>query len=196
MAVKAANARDEEAAHLNSTPLFLNFSSHQLEKCAPDRATAMSSSRIRLNHDAYRVGWISALPLEKTAAIAMLDADHASLPQPKSDNNTYHLGEIGDHNIVIACLPSGRYGLTSAAVVSQQMLSTFPSIEIGLMVGIGGGVPSTAADIRLGDIVVSKPTGLFPGVVQYDYGKTMGNGSFHRTGSLNNPPDRHLDCNF
>ncbi len=152
----------------------------------------MSSSRVRLNHDAYKVGWISALALEKTAAIAMLDASHASLPQPKSDNNTYHLGEIGDHNIVIACLPSGRYGLTSAAVVSQQMLSTFPSIEIGLMVGIGGGVPSTAADIRLGDIVVSKPTGLFPGVVQYDYGKTMGDGSFHRTGSLNNPPDRLL----
>lgn len=152
----------------------------------------MSSSRIRLSHDAYRVGWISALPLEKTAAIAMLDASHASLPQPKSDNNTYHLGEIGDHNIVIACLPSGRYGLTSAAVVSQQMLATFPSIELGLMVGIGGGVPSTLADIRLGDIVVSKPTGLFPGVVQYDYGKALGDGSFHRTGSLNNPPDRLL----
>ncbi|KAJ0413277.1 hypothetical protein BJY00DRAFT_306433 [Aspergillus carlsbadensis] len=152
----------------------------------------MSSSRIRLTHDAYRVGWISALPLEMAAAIAMLDASHAPLPQPKGDHNTYHLGEIGDHNIVIACLPTGIYGLTSAAVVAQQMLSTFPSIDIGLMVGIGGGVPSASVDVRLGDVVVSKPTGQFPGVIQYDYGKTVADGSFHRTGSLNNPPERLL----
>ncbi|KAL2860042.1 hypothetical protein BJX68DRAFT_77304 [Aspergillus pseudodeflectus] len=152
----------------------------------------MSSSTIRLTHDAYRVGWISALPLEMAAAIAMLDASHAPLSQPEGDHNTYHLGEIGDHNIVIACLPTGIYGLTSAAVVAQQMLSTFPSIDIGLMVGIGGGVPSLAADVRLGDIVVSKPTGQFPGIIQYDYGKTVADGSFHRTGSLNNPPERLL----
>ncbi|KAL2839085.1 nucleoside phosphorylase domain-containing protein [Aspergillus pseudoustus] len=152
----------------------------------------MSTSRIRLTHDAYRVGWISALPLEMAAAIAMLDASHAPLPQPKADRNTYHLGEIGSHNVVIACLPSGIYGLTSAAVVAQQMLSTFPSIDIGLMVGIGGGVPSATVDVRLGDVVVSKPTGLFSGVIQYDYGKTMADGSFHRTGSLNNPPESLL----
>ncbi|KAL3454233.1 hypothetical protein BJX65DRAFT_85677 [Aspergillus insuetus] len=152
----------------------------------------MSSSGVRLTHDAYLVGWISALPLEMAAAIAMLDASHAPLPQPKGDHNTYHLGEIGDHNIVIACLPTGIYGLTSAAVVAQQMLSTFPSIDIGLMVGIGGGVPSASADVRLGDVIVSKPTGLFPGVIQYDYGKTVTDGSFHRTASLNNPPERLL----
>jgi len=39
------------------------------------------------------------------------------------------------------------------------------------MVDIGG-VPSPRNDIRLGD-VASKPTGLLPGVVQYDCGKTM-----------------------
>ncbi|KAL2865255.1 uncharacterized protein BJX67DRAFT_373335 [Aspergillus lucknowensis] len=119
----------------------------------------------------------------------MLDASHAPLPQPKGDHNTYHLGEVGDHNIVIACLPTGVYGLTSAAVVANQMRLTFPSIDIGLMVGIGGGVPSALADIRLGDVVVSKPTGGFSGVVQYDYGKALSNGTFHRTGSLNNPPE-------
>jgi hypothetical protein len=51
------------------------------------------------------------------------------------------------------------------------MRTTFPSIRFGLMVGIGGGVPSTNEDIRLGDIVISKPTGVLGGVVQYDYGK-------------------------
>lgn len=33
------------------------------------------------------------------------------------------------------------------------------------MVGIGGGIPSSHADIRLGDIVVSQPTDTFGGVI-------------------------------
>jgi nucleoside phosphorylase len=55
------------------------------------------------------------------------------------------------------------------------------------MVGIGGGVPSAEADIRLGDVVVSQPYQTFGGVVQYDMGKTTTSG-FERTGSLNSPP--------
>jgi nucleoside phosphorylase len=78
--------------------------------------------------------------------------------------------------------------MTSAATVASQMLSTFPSIWFGLMVGIGGGVPREGVDIRLGDVVVSKPTGDFGGVVQYDFGKTVEHGVFERTGSLNKPP--------
>ena len=41
------------------------------------------------------------------------------------------------------------------------MLLSFPNIRFGLLVGIGGGVPSEENDIRLGDIVVSKPHGTF-----------------------------------
>lgn len=52
---------------------------------------------------------------------------------------------------------------------------------------IGGGVPSTEADIRLGDVVVSQPHRVHGGVVQYDSGKTTLIG-FERTGSLNSPP--------
>jgi hypothetical protein len=40
----------------------------------------------------------------------------------------------------------------------------------------------------IGDVVVSKPTGGFGGVVQYDFGKAVGQGVFERTGSLNKPP--------
>jgi hypothetical protein len=59
------------------------------------------------------------------------------------------------------------------------MRSTFPAIRFGLMVGIGGGVPSKKIDIRLGDVVVSKPTaGTFGGVLQYDFGKTISRGRF------------------
>lgn len=57
------------------------------------------------------------------------------------------------------------------------------------MVGIGGGVPTLGNDIRLGDVVVSKPSGTSGGVVQYDFGKTVQEGRFKRRGSLNRPPD-------
>ena len=118
----------------------------------------------------------------------MLDEIHSNLPTMSNDQNTYVLGRIRAHNVVIACLPSGVYGTTSAATVANQMLSTFRSIRFGLMVGIGGGVPSSEADIRLGDVVVSEPTGDFGGVVQYDFGKTVAQGVFERTGRLNSPP--------
>jgi nucleoside phosphorylase len=122
------------------------------------------------------------------AAKAMLDVIHPSLPTSLDDQNTYVLGRIYAHNVVIACLPSGAYGTTSAAIVATQMLITFRSIRFGLMVGIGGGAPSKKADIRLGDVVVSEPTGDFGGVVQYDFGKTVGQGIFERTSRLNRPP--------
>lgn len=111
-------------------------------------------------HNDYTVGWICALPLEMAAARAMLDEAHIRLQQPEDGHNTYVLGEISGHNVVVACLPSGIYGTISAAVVAKQMLFTFRSIRFGLMVGIGGGVSSPSTEIRLGDVVVSKPTGV------------------------------------
>ncbi|CCF43601.1 hypothetical protein CH063_13257, partial [Colletotrichum higginsianum] len=68
------------------------------------------------------------------------------------------------------------------------MLHSFPNVRIGLMVGIGGGAPSLKHDIRLGDVVVSKPGGGNGGVFQYDFGKTTQNCSFQETGFLNQPP--------
>ncbi|KAJ5907909.1 hypothetical protein N7495_000591 [Penicillium taxi] len=146
------------------------------------------ADRASLSHRDYTVGWICALPLEMAAAKLMLDSIHPSLPRPPTDHNTYILGNIGDHNIVIACLPSGAYGNISAATVAIQLLSSFHSIRFGLMVGIGGGIPTSGADIRLGDIVVSQPTETFGGVIQYDLGKALSGGRFQRTGMLNRPP--------
>ncbi|KAL2800686.1 nucleoside phosphorylase domain-containing protein [Aspergillus keveii] len=138
--------------------------------------------------DDYMVGWICALPLEMAAAKGMLDEIHPYLPMSPGDHNNYLLGRIGAHNIAVACLPAGVYGTTSAATVATQMLATFPFIRISLMVGIGAGVPSSEVDIRLGDVVVSKPTGTLGGVVQYDLARTLAGGSFSRVGSLNKPP--------
>ena len=140
-------------------------------------------------HVKYTVGWVCALPKEQTAATAMLDQRHNNLPKPPNDPNTYTLGSIGKHNIVIACLPKGQIGNNSAANVATWMVSTFPSIKIGLMVGIGGGIPSK---VRLGDVVVSTPILQYPGVVQLDFGKAKDGGEFERIGSLNNPPSALL----
>ncbi|KAF2785582.1 purine and uridine phosphorylase, partial [Melanomma pulvis-pyrius CBS 109.77] len=142
-----------------------------------------------LRREDYTVGWICALPVELAAAQEMLDEEHNDLNRDLGDNdeNLYALGSIGGHNVVIVCLPAGRIGNNPAAAVAMQMRSTFKGIRFGMMVGIGGGVPSAEVDIRLGDVVVSQPHLTFSGVVQYDIGKATPSG-FERTGSLNSPP--------
>lgn len=138
------------------------------------------ANRQRLSHDDYRVGWICAIPIEMAAARAMLDEVHDCLPNWPNDENTYTLGSIGQHNIVIVCLPTGGYGTNNAAIVASNMYRSFPSLSVRLMVGIGGGVPGKG-DVRLGDVVVGSM------VVQYDIGKTNPHG-FQRTGVQRLPP--------
>ncbi|KAL4973635.1 hypothetical protein BDW66DRAFT_168453 [Aspergillus desertorum] len=142
--------------------------------------------------DHYTAAWICALPLELAAACAMLDEQHAEHPpieRNSRDNNTYVLGRVESHNVVVVCLPYGVTGTIPAARLANQMLATFPKIRFGLMIGIGGGAPSERHDIRLGDVVVGSPQGLHGGVIQYDFGKTVQHGRFQRTGMLNKPPE-------
>ncbi|KAJ6118823.1 hypothetical protein N7471_013443 [Penicillium samsonianum] len=137
----------------------------------------------------YTVGWICAVPVEYIAAQEFLDEEHdkPSFVSP-NDANDYTLGRMGEHNVVIAVLPDGEYGTASAASVATNMLNSFHNIRIGLMVGIGGGVPSENHDIRLGDVVVSAPGGGESGVFQYDFGKSIQDQSFQHTRFLNQPP--------
>ncbi|KAF3009412.1 hypothetical protein E8E14_010117 [Neopestalotiopsis sp. 37M] len=139
----------------------------------------------------YTVGWICALGTELVAAASFLDKKHDRPDNlPVHDNNSYILGQIDKHNIVIAALPNGQYGLVSAATVARDMVRSFPNVRIGLMVGIGGGAPSSKHDIRLGDVVVSSPSSGSDsgGVFQYDFGKAIQDSSFVVTGHLNQPP--------
>lgn len=137
----------------------------------------------------YQIGWICALPIETAAARLMLDEKYEDLQeQDNLDTNIYTLGRVGAHNIVIASL-GPPYGTTSAAAVAVNMIRTFSSsLRLGIFVGVGGGIPSQDHDIRLGDVVVSQPSGTCGGVVQYDMGKYHPGGGFERTGSLNAPP--------
>lgn len=115
---------------------------------------------------------------------AMLDEIHDPLPTNR-DHNSYTLGRISGHNVVIATMP--QPGNNAAATTATQLLNDFPSIRFSLLVGIGGGVP-VEADVRLGDVVVSQPTAIFGGIVQYDIGKCEEGGQFRRIGFLNKPP--------
>ncbi|KAE8144899.1 purine and uridine phosphorylase [Aspergillus avenaceus] len=132
-----------------------------------------------LPNDDYTIGWIAALHIERAAAEGMLEEKHG--PQ--------------QFNIVIAGLPDSQVGSSPAASVAKSMLFTFPNIRVGLMVGIGGGIPENDENsideeesIRLGDVVISsdKATG---GVIAYDFGKLLADGSIQQAYALNRPPE-------
>ncbi|SCO84738.1 uncharacterized protein FRV6_08865 [Fusarium oxysporum] len=141
------------------------------------------------NPQKYTVGLICAIATEYLAAQLFLDEEHDG-PEFVSANDSSHytLGKIGKHNVVIAVLPHGEYGISSAAGVAKDMLNSFPNVRFGLMVGIGGGAPTPEHDIRLGDVVVSASGHGKGGVFQYDFGKAVQGQEFQETGFLNQPP--------
>ncbi|KAI7973959.1 hypothetical protein EIK77_004979 [Talaromyces pinophilus] len=185
---------------------------------------SMTEPPAKFAHGDYTVGWICALPeTELVAAMAMLDEKHPGLPATDPhDANSYVLGRIGDHNVVIACLPAATTGKVSAATVAKDMIRSFPAIRFGLMVGIGGGAPYYGArgdensatveeedesseyseddsedirDIRLGDVVISLHSKSSDAVVQYDFGKSLQKREFVRSGGkLNKPPNLVLSA--
>lgn len=144
----------------------------------------------------YTIGWVCAIPPELVAARLHLDTEHSAdeYEAPPNDDNAYVFGAIGKHNIVIATLPNGEYGTSSAAGVARDMIRSFTNVRIAFMVGIGGGAPLVGhdvkrrQDIQLGDVIVSTPTNGRGGVVQYDYGKAIQEREFRLTGHLNSPP--------
>lgn len=141
----------------------------------------------------FTVGWICALPLELTAAQGMLDEKYedSDLVQEPIDTNQYTLGQIAGHQIAVTCLISAGNNHASSAAIHMQY--TFKNLRFILMVGIGGGIPnlSMGNDVRLGDVVVSRPSGTSSGVIQYDSGKLLQGQDFLRQGALR-PPPQHL----
>ena len=151
-------------------------------------AAHLPTSNDAMQNEFYTIGWICAIHTEYVAAQAFLDDKHGRPEHVSPHDNDYTLGTVGKHNVVIAVLPDGEYGTASAAGVARDMLHSFPNVRIGLMVGIGGGAPSSKHDIRLGDIVVSAPRNGKGAVSQYDFGKTIQDQSFLTTSVLDQPP--------
>lgn len=92
--------------------------------------------------------------------------------------------------MVIAVLRDGEYSINSAAAVARDMLHSILNVRTGLMVGIGGGAPSSKYDIRLGDVVVSSRDDSKSGVFQYDFPKTIQNQAFEEASFLD--PTRYI----
>lgn len=152
------------------------------------------------NSASYSVGWIAAHPYARAAALMMMDEIHKEpkdFVQNGGDQNSYVWGRVSKHNVVIASLPAGQYGLVSAANTAGGMRSSLPHIRIGLLVGIGAGIPDKH-DILLGDVVVSNPDGTNGGVVQYDFYKGKGDNDSsylkERKGFLSSPPQALLSA--
>jgi len=155
--------------------------------------------------EAYTVAWIAALPHERAAGEAMFDVRQGEPPagfsKNPSDPNAYSWGRVGKHNVVLAALPAGEYGTNAAATIAQGLRSSLPHVRLGLLVGIGAGIPGEPRgrgqqavfqpDIRLGDVAVSMPDGTSGGVVQVDLVKAKhsnGQECIERKGFLDGPP--------
>jgi nucleoside phosphorylase len=131
-----------------------------------------TNSRPR-DRNAFEVAIICALPLEADATIALFDESwecDEQYAKSHSDTNTYTLGRLGAHNVVLVHM--SRMGKGSAADVAANLRSSFPHIRLTLLVGICGGVPFIdhgGREVTLGDIVISTQ------IIQTDFGRLYPN---------------------
>ncbi|KAK4071765.1 uncharacterized protein Triagg1_6003 [Trichoderma aggressivum f. europaeum] len=144
----------------------------------------------RKTHDDYTIGWVATLGFGVSVFRALLDEEHESLPQDDRDDNSYVLGRMGSHNVVLAYPGESKTAL--GAEILSHMAYSFPKIQLRLIVGVGGGAPQPIQsdpkkDIRLGDVVVGFPNGDNNCVVQWE--KSTGEeGSFVAKCHLHGPP--------
>lgn len=89
--------------------------------------------------ESYTVGWICALQTELGAAIKILEKSYKKRFGDGNDRNVYVPGRIGSHYVVITALPMGWMGNNTAAMIATRMMIKFQNIQVGLLVGIGGG---------------------------------------------------------
>ncbi|KAL4868281.1 hypothetical protein BDV12DRAFT_186103 [Aspergillus spectabilis] len=121
----------------------------------------------------YTVGWLCAFQEEYGSSCGMLDEEFEG-PEylPAGELNTYAYGRIGRHNIVIGSMSAERAGDTGPVRAGRDMARSFPQLKFALLVGIGGGAPSAENDVRLGDVVVSKPSRILEGLLSTIYGNS------------------------
>jgi nucleoside phosphorylase len=92
------------------------------------------------------------------------DEDDDPYGRAQGDTNIYTTGMIGNHNVVLALLPS--IGTAAGAGSAASFRSSYSGLKTAFLVGICGGVPNTGQDeILLGDVVISKT------VIQYSLGR-------------------------
>lgn len=127
-----------------------------------------TSTRPR-SRDDFEIAVICARPVEADAVLRVFDAhwdtDSYTYGRELNDPNSYSVGVLGGHNVVLAHQPG--IGKATAASVAAACAISFKKIKLALVVGVCGGVPFNKhnGEILLGDVVISK------GVIQYDFGR-------------------------
>lgn len=111
------------------------------------------------SRDDFHIAILAALELESDAILEMFDGDPWKAAEYKKhgqDRNTYDLGCISGHNVVVAHI--GGMGPKHAQNVADSLRLSFRNIRLALIVGVCGGVPITTqdtGDILLGDTIIS-----------------------------------------
>ncbi len=101
----------------------------------------------------------------------------ASFGKASSDTNTYSVGSMGPHRVVVVHMPG--MGKVAAATAAANLRTSFEGLKLILLVGICGGAPLGSGkratdELLLGDVVVST------GVIQYDLGRRFPGNRFVR----------------
>jgi nucleoside phosphorylase len=125
------------------------------------------------NRDGFEIAIICALPIERDAVEALLDEgyedDGFSYGKEAMDSNAYTIGRLGNQHVVLAYMPG--MGMIRAAAVAANIRFSFTGIKVCIVVGICGGVPTTAngVEIVLGDVIISTS------IIQIDFGRQYPN---------------------
>ncbi|KAF5264211.1 hypothetical protein FOXYS1_5008 [Fusarium oxysporum] len=168
-------------ATLEDSSVATSFDNHADRNRTHGAASWSSSVHSKQHTREYQhVGILCALSKELLAVRAMFDEDLGRTAH-EDDSNSYVFGRIANHTIVATSLPNGEYGTATAAVTANDMKRTYKP-QVLLLVGIGGGVPSSKHDIRLGDVVVGQH------IVQYDLGSETGESFKIKDQRLPGPP--------
>src|ERR1700722_16706339 len=84
----------------------------------------------------FEIAIICALPIESDAVEALFDEfwEDYTYGKAAGDPNTYTLGRIGHHNVVLAFMPG--IGKGHSASVAASFRSSFVGVKQGLVVGM------------------------------------------------------------
>ncbi|KAL8367203.1 hypothetical protein RB599_010281 [Gaeumannomyces hyphopodioides] len=117
------------------------------------------------DRNGFHIAIICALAFESDPIILLLDKVHdVKYGRATGDPNTYKTGSVGGHDIVFLVLPG--MGKEAAAACSRSLLSSFPNVKLGLIVGVCGGLPNIdGSDVFLGDVIISTS------IINYDLGR-------------------------
>lgn len=169
--------RNKRIYHAGSMDIVTPKRRRITEPCEDDQARSFFGEpddiyTPHLDPSSFKVAVICALGTESNAVIGVFDEVYASIPEEaQRDQNCYTTGRIGEDFIVVAHLPG--MGKVHAANTAGRLKSTFPNVELCLVVGVCGGAPyndQTKKDIVLGDVIIST------GLKQIDFGRRYPNG--------------------